>query len=159
EESLRSVGVQLFTMASNHRELNKEWDETHGSGIGSCLSFFQGHFAEGIIPSTYCYSRLYRTWGSNPITDPLMSSDAFRIFHDGAVWTRSEKVVPLSSWPEGYKHLRVCYSALEKDKNCCKCGKCVLTVLNIKLHAAPVPDSFPEELCDETFLSLNDLDE
>ncbi len=159
EESLLSVGVKLFTMASNHRELNEEWNETHGSGVGSCLAFFQRHFPEGIIPSTYCYSHLSGTWGSNPITDPLMSSDAFRMFHDGAVWTRSHKLVPLSRWAEGYKRLRVCYSAPEKDKNCCKCGKCVLTVLTMKLYSTPVPESFPEELCDETFLCLNDLDE
>ncbi len=152
--SLNSLGVELLTVASNHKELNPEWDDTHGIGIASALMFFSPRFSEGLIASTYSYTGLNFPWGSNPVTDRLMSSNSFGLVHDGADCIRGRKYLTVSQWNEGYANLRVCFSAEEKDKNCGKCGKCIVTQLAIRRLQLPLPPSFERELTDEDILSL-----
>jgi hypothetical protein len=152
--TLKSLDVELLTVASNHKELNPDWDDTHGVGIASCLMFFAPRFSEGIIASTYSYSGLNLPWGSNPVTDRLLSSNSFGFVHDGAGCIRGRKYSTVSQWAEGYANLRVCFSAAEKDKNCGKCGKCIVTQLAIRRLQLPLPPSFERELTDEDILSL-----
>lgn len=159
EDTLASLGVKLLTLATNQKEINPDWNETHGAGIASCLSFFSKSFNEGIIPGSYTYRDLSKPWGSNPVSDHLLSSRSFSIFHDGAVWTRPEKLIPLQDWKTGYDRLRVCFSGEERDKNCGRCGKCVITMLSIESFRLPMPASFPQKLTPEHFELLNDLDE
>jgi hypothetical protein len=157
--TLRTLDVPLITMASNHKELNHEWNDTHGIGLASCLMFFQRRFAEGLIPSTYTYADLSLPWGSNPITDHLLSSKSFRVSHDGAARSRLQKLVQLKDWPEGYNNLRVCYSCEQKDQNCSRCSKCILTLLTFKLFGLPLPQSFREDVTEQAILALRDLPE
>ena len=153
-ETLASLDVELITVASNHKELNHEWDDTHGIGIASCLSFFSPEFDEGIIASTYSYTGLNMPWGSNPITDRLLSSDSFSLVHDGAGLIRGKKYGIVAEWKVAFDNLRVCFSAEQKDKNCNRCGKCIVTQLAIRRLGLPVPKSFEHDLRDEDILSL-----
>lgn len=157
-ETLGSVDIKLLTMATNQKEINPDWNDTHGAGIASCLAFFQRAFCEGIIPGSFDYKHKF-VWGSNPTSDHLLSSKSFQIVHDCAVWTRVEKLIPLRNWPLAYNRMRVCFSGEEHDKNCGKCAKCALTMLTIKLARLPMPESFPTGLSDQTFDSLKDMDE
>lgn len=159
QNTLEQFGIKLFSLQTNHQELNQDWNFTHGAGIVSSLSFFQKHFSEGVVPATYSYMEIRTPWGSNPISDHLMGSRNFSIFHDGAVWNRGFKLFPLKDWKLGYDRLRVCYSAAEKDKNCGKCEKCILTMLTMLIFKCPLPQSFPTSLCKESFNYIGDLDE
>lgn len=155
---LTKLDSQLITMASNHKELNPDWNDTHGIAIGSCLMFFQKHYSSGLIPSTYRIERQVLPWGSNVITDKLMSSDSFRMVYDGADVGRKQKVLVLSTWSEGFDNLRVCFQCQERDKNCGRCGKCLMTALSIRSMDLPNPKSFPE-ITDKDILGSEILDE
>ncbi|MBC8000506.1 MAG: hypothetical protein IAF58_21320 [Leptolyngbya sp.] len=159
QETLDFFKIKLFGIETNHKELNPDWNYTHGAGIASSLSFFQKHFSEGIIPATYTYPESGLAWGSNPVSDHFMSSRSFSIFHDGAVWGRGFKLIPLKEWKFGYDRMRVCYSAEEKDKNCGRCGKCVITMLTATIFKCPLPESFPHALNKELFDNMDELDE
>ena len=157
-ESLDTLGIELLTIRSNHKDLNIYWNETHGAGIISSLSFFKKTYGSAIVPSTYPYAHLSFPWGSNPVTDHLLSSAHFDVLHDGAGARRGEKLVTVSHWSQGYANLRVCFSAEEKDKNCCKCGKCTVNLLLMKALGLERPRSFPEDVSAESLSELRDID-
>jgi len=165
-ETLKSLDLVLTTMSTNYRQLeftqqdvHLNWDHTHGAGVASCLLLFQNRFTEGIIPSTYPLTQLYLPWGSNPITDCYLGSDSFKIVHDAPHWTRFSKVLALANWPKAYDNLRVCFSAPRKDENCCRCIKCITTILVFRMADLPMPASFPHEVSEEDILALHDLTE
>ncbi len=141
--TLSKVGVKLITMSTNMQALNIEWDDTHIAGLASSLMFFKNNFNEGLIASGCAYNRLVTPWGSNPITDHLLSSSSFQIVHDGAAVRRLEKIKLLSAWPEGYDNLRVCFSAQNRDENCGLCAKCVMDILLMRMEGVRQPASYP----------------
>lgn len=142
--TLSKVGVDLITMSTNMQALNIEWDDTHIAGLASALMFFKNFFNEGLIASGCAYSGLVIPWGSNPITDHLLSSSSFGIVHDGAGLRRLEKIKLLSAWPQGYDNLRVCFSAEKRDENCGLCAKCVMDILLMRMEKVHQPASYPE---------------
>lgn len=152
--TLFGVGLEAITMASNHKELNPQWDDTHGSGIASSLMLLSGRFDRALIGSTYTYSEIGLKWGSNPLSDRLFSSEKMSVVHDGAETGRGSKMVAIRQWPEAYEDLRVCWSAPNKDENCGKCGKCALTLLGCKLKKIPIPKSFNGDLPDHEIEQL-----
>src|SRR5262249_15988152 len=78
---LRRVGVPLHTMATNFQELGLEWTQVFAAAIVSGLMFLQETYGTGLLASAVPYDRLIVPLGANPITDPLMSSDSFRVVH------------------------------------------------------------------------------
>jgi|AGTN01.3.fsa_nt_gi hypothetical protein len=153
EQVLNSVKCKLITMSSNHKSLNPIWNETHIAGVASCLTLMSGYYEEGLIASGCSYNGLLIPWGSNPITDHLLSSSNFRITHDGASLKRSQKMQAMENWKEGFESLWVCYSAVRADENCGKCPKCVMTILALRIMKIATPSSFPE-LNDEAIEKL-----
>jgi len=151
---LDSLGVTLIPIATNQKKLAGGWHDSHGISIASALSLFQGGFNTGLIPSTYPYNRLYLPHGSNPVTDWLCSSTAFEIQHDGAGWSRFDKVRILNEWPELRQHLRVCLVGERKDRNCGKCEKCIRTILCFRLWGFPLPPCFDRDVTDAEILRV-----
>ena len=49
-------------------------------------------FQYGLIGSSEPYDALVIPWGSSPITDYLLSGDRLSIVHDGAGFSRTDKV-------------------------------------------------------------------
>jgi len=77
---LSSLGIELITASTNYREVIGDWDHSHGAAIASCLYFFRKGFSEGIIGQTFTYGQVGTAKeGVNPLTDPLLSSKAFKI--------------------------------------------------------------------------------
>lgn len=89
---LDSVGMELIPMVTNLKGVIESWVDALGSLVGSCLSLLSGKYGTGLLPSTFRYRGLTIPFCLNPITDPLMSSDSFRIIHDGAWYSRNEKI-------------------------------------------------------------------
>jgi len=155
KQSLDSLGVKLITMKSNL--FSPDWENTHGAAIAACLMTLQGRYEEGLIASSYTYSQFHGAWGSNPITDHLLSSKTFPISHDGSGTFRGDKLAAVAQWPEAFQNLRVCWSAPERDKNCGICPKCVMTLILCHSRHLPVPKSFPRDITPKDILSLNKL--
>jgi hypothetical protein len=143
---LDSLGVEMIPMAINLKQLGDDWGDSHAAGLASCLMLLGGRFASGLIASSYPYSYLQSGWGSNPVSDWLLSSDSFTIIHDGAGFTRFEKVCALTGWPEALENLRVCIRGAERDKNCCHCHKCIRVMLYFRFAGAGLPPAFERDV-------------
>jgi len=53
-----------------------------------------------------------------------------RIVHDGAGYSRTEKVVEIATHKTATRVLKVCWQGQETFKNCGNCEKCIRTQLN-----------------------------
>jgi hypothetical protein len=157
---LNSLGLELYRVATNFKELSIFWPHAYGSGVASILSLFQRRYTIGLIAQGVPYS-LYKDLveGSNPMSDPLLSSDAFRIVPDGSGFQRWEKIKAISEWPEGLEHLRVCWEGDKKDSNCCDCEKCIRNILTFRALALPLPKAFPVSPTDQRIYRLGPLKE
>ncbi|HEY3910989.1 MAG TPA: hypothetical protein VGM07_14005 [Stellaceae bacterium] len=69
--------------------------------------------------------------GSHPAVDGLFSSQRITIVHDGARFTRLEKVRDLAAWPTALAALRVCPEVEGTQANCGRCEKCLRTRLEL----------------------------
>lgn len=157
--TLASLGLELITMATNFRSFKQDWEDAFGVAIASCLMLLQGGYDSGLIPSSIPYQdmNLYSkqiSYGSNPITDPLLSSRSFQIIHDGAGFTRIEKVKQIAQWPTALQNLRVCWQGEQKDRNCGHCEKCIRTILNFRVAGLGLPPCFERDIDERDILSL-----
>jgi hypothetical protein len=147
EATLATLGVPLVRMASNLWEVEHAWDTVVGAAIGSCLMLLQPNARVGLIPASVPYD-IRIELGPNPLSDPLLSSSVFRIAHDGAGYTRPQKIASIAEWPSAIENLRVCWAGDDRDRNCGHCKKCVATILAFRAAGLPFPACFPEDISD-----------
>ncbi len=100
-------------------------------------------FSHFYLPSSYKFTLLEMfPDGSHPMLDHLLATESMETIHDGAHLSRVEKTVELTSWPETRDRLRVCVGATGVQEggsaiaNCCRCEKCVRTMLTLDLAGA-----------------------
>lgn len=153
---LTSLGLPLIPIITNFRELEDDWEDAHGAGLGSCLMMFQGGYGAGLIGSSRPYQAII-PWGSNPVTDWMMSSDSFQVIHDGAALIRHEKLRQIANWPEAMQNLRVCWQGEQKDRNCGRCEKCIRTILSFRAMRLDMPSCFEQDVNDAQILGLKNL--
>ncbi|WP_460463814.1 hypothetical protein [Arthrobacter pigmenti] len=132
EKMLAGTGIESLGVRTNLRELNQTWEDVSGLAVASCLALFQNRFGVGLIGSTESYDELVIPWASSPITDHLFSTGSLEVIHDGAGYSRTEKVRALAQWPEAMEYLRVCWSGKDRSRNCGRCEKCIRTYLNFR---------------------------
>lgn len=159
---LAELGVELIPVVTNFRELwhsdLSHWEDAFGTGMASVLTLFSGNFRHGVIASSEPYGSLLLPWGSNPVTDWMLSGGRIHIHHDAAGVDRNEKVAELArTWPQGADNLRVCWQGQAKDRNCCRCEKCIRTILNFKVSGSRLPVSFPYDVTADHIRSLRGL--
>jgi len=146
EETLKTLDLKLYPLRTNCRTIfTLNWELWHGPAVAACLQLFKVEHSAGLIASTFNSNSLVFPWGSNPITDPMLSTAGFEIIHDGIAFTRLQKFVALREWQAGYNNLRVCFTGIDRDiiqeGNCGKCTKCVRTLLVIQFAGLPIPAS------------------
>jgi hypothetical protein len=128
---LAELGLALKIIRTNSKELQlSAWEDTFSSQLAGCLHHFSDTFEFGLIGSSEPYNDLSLPWGSNPITDGLLSVDEFAIVHDGAGYSRTDKIAALVRYPAAVAGLKVCWEGSEQDRNCGICEKCMRTRLN-----------------------------
>jgi len=69
--------------------------------------------------------------GSHPAVDGLFSSQHVMVVHEGARFSRVDKVRDLASWPTALSTLRVCAANVADKANCGVCEKCLGTRLEM----------------------------
>lgn len=151
-----SIGMELIPIATNFREMGGTWEDAFGAGLASSLMLLQGRYNTGLIAGAYDYAHLVFPCGSNPITDGMMSSDSFQIIHDGAALDKLEKLRQIQKWPEALKYLRVCYLGRYAG-NCCRCFKCVKTMMMFRMIRQGLPECFERDISDAEILRLRVL--
>lgn len=156
-----SLDTKLIPIAINIRTVLDElghhpadYADYHAAVILSCMMILKKRYNVGLIGSGSPYNDLVLPWGSNPITDRLLSCDDFQIIHDGAAFHRREKVKQLANWSEAMKYLRVCHETSPKDRNCCCCEKCVRTILTFRVMGLGLPECFKQDVSDKQILNL-----
>ena len=154
---LTSLDVRSLSMATNFKSIAGTWEDAFMAGIASCMIWYQKSFSAGLVGSSQPYHALALPWGSNPITDRMLSSDSFQLIHDGAAYSRTEKVREIAAWPEVQNYLRVCWEGQELDRNCGRCEKCIRTVLNFRALGLARPACLPFEVTDAQILSLKGM--
>ena len=95
----------------------------------------------------------------------LFSTDGFRVVHDGAGFSRTQKVQVISAWPAGVENLRVCWEGNRPGGNCGRCEKCLRTMLNFRAVGAGLPSCFDRDATERdiegmpvrSHLQLNEL--
>ncbi len=150
---LGTVDLPLVPVRTNWRERSRRWLDQHGAAAAACLHLFGGRFDRGLIASTYDRGHFTRI-GSNPRTDALLSSDQFAMHHDGASYTRMQKVQAVARWPAATEGLRVCWEGSEHDRNCGRCAKCVLTILGFRAQGLPLPACFDRDVDEDRLRDL-----
>ena len=146
--SLRSIGLELIGIRTNLRALGVDWEDGFGAAMAASLSLLKGRFGKGLLGSDERYDYVTPR-GSTPLVDPLFSTEAFRVIHDGAGFSRTQKVQLLSEWPEGVANLRVCWEGTGPSHNCGRCEKCIRTILNFRAVEAGLPACFPGDVTND----------
>jgi len=146
--TLEAAGLTPYRLKTNLREIGAlpgcRWGpSSHGISLSAALACFEPWFSHLLIPSSYPYPKLILPLGSNPVTDPLMSSATATYWHDGAAHTKFAKIQFLASLPAVQEHLRVCWRAEPADGHCGKCFKCMATRLGFELCGVDRLGSFP----------------
>jgi hypothetical protein len=156
QKMLSSLGVEMIPIATNFRQVIKvNWEETYATAVASCMLLLQRGFNAGLLPSSSRpYNELSFPHGSNPITDNLISSNNFQTIHDGAAFSRIEKIREIANWPEALQYLRVCWQGSQKDRNCCRCEKCIRTILNFRLLRIDLPSCFEQDVTNQQILNI-----
>lgn len=106
----------------------------HGCLLAAVAHLMQHEFDTYIIPATHHYAHLY-PYGSHPLTDPLFSSAALRVVHDGAAFDRIERTEFVARSDEALSVLHVCSRDFHHG-NCSTCQKCLRTMATLDLVGA-----------------------
>ena len=129
-ETLAGLGIDLIAGRTNVQSFlpRRDWGLFHGGALlGSALAL-GGGVRRLYVPASHTIGHLI-PWGSSPLLDPLLSTEALEIVHDGADATRVQKTAAIGDWPPTFGRLRVCGSL----PNCCRCEKCVRTMVTLDL--------------------------
>jgi len=141
------AGLELRTLRTNSREVKiQNWEYSHGLELAACLHMFSDEFEYGLIGSSGPYLGFVMPWGSNPVTDHLISGTNFSVKYDGGGFFRTDKMAEIIKHPIASRTLKVCYEGIDQSINCGKCEKCVRTQLNfLAAGAKSIPECFESE--------------
>ena len=157
EAMLATLDLPLVRVATNVRHVEHAWDDLVGAAVASCLHLLQPNARVGLVAASYPYSRL-PLWGSDPVSDRLLSSAALPIRHDGGGYSRDDKIEEIARWPAAIEHLRVCWESPSRNRNCGACVKCVRTILAFRALGLGLPPCFDRDVTDEQIRGLGRLD-
>jgi hypothetical protein len=147
ESFLKLRGDDLFLVRTNlRRDFCRDWEAAHGLMLAGCLLQFQNSYAGALLGSSYRFDRLLLHWGSSPLVDHLAGNAAFPLVHDGAAFSRSEKLAFLSRFKDALDVMKVCYAGSRVDQNCGVCAKCFRTRVILLRHGVDSCGAFPQPL-------------
>jgi 7-cyano-7-deazaguanine synthase in queuosine biosynthesis len=141
--ALDHAGVELKIIRTNSRSLNiQSWMDSNTAQLAACLHQFAQNYGRALIGSAEPYDVSSLGVGANPITDPLLSGDLMSIVHDGAGYSRTEKIAAIAEFPFYVDRLHVCWEGDDPSKNCGRCTKCLRTRLNFAAIGLNDPSCF-----------------
>lgn len=134
QEAAKRLNLELLVIDSNLDSFYPgKFSDTHGARLSSCVLLLQKLFSIYYIPSSYQYFE-FKPHGSTPLGDPLLSTEILDIVHDGAQYSRVEKIKMISEWDITKSFLMVCAGDMWEGKiNCSKCEKCLRTMVTLDM--------------------------
>jgi hypothetical protein len=156
-----SLGISLVEISTTVRDLSdrfNRWVLYHGSALAGIAHMLDTGVC--LFPAAYTYADSFQG-GSHPLLDPLWSSGAVHVEHDGGNVSRVEKITAIVRDDRALGWLRVCYENPDQTYNCGSCEKCVRTMLSLHaLGALEQAPTFPDTVSPKAVRSLrfkNDL--
>lgn len=139
----RDMGLGIKVVRTNLRQaLPQDWEDSVAAQLACCLHNFSHDHSDALVGSSEPYDALVIPWGSSPITDHLLSGSLMRIIHDGAGYSRTEKVALIAQHPAAVNSLKVCWEGPDPSQNCGVCEKCTRTRLNFMALGEASPSCF-----------------
>lgn len=124
------LGLPLCVVQTNIRDLLdawRDWVDVHGAALAAVALCFDGALGAAVVPSTHAFDELAPS-GSSPVLEPLLSTESVTVHHDTMAMDRVAKVHFLAGQrPDLLPLLKVCY-AQDRNDNCGRCPKCLLTM-------------------------------
>lgn len=143
---LQSFGCSLLTVKTNWRQACVDWEMGFAFGVTSVLHQLDASYGNGLWAADEPYDLEVIPWGSNSISNPLLSGRAFPIRAVGAGMHRSAKIALIAQHAVVRDNLRVCWQQPRNGLNCGVCEKCVRTRLALSAAGYPDADAFPGSL-------------
>ncbi len=136
----KEFNMKIIPVATNLRVFSDSfanWGELyHGAALASVGLAMEEFLKKIYIASTGSYAEVFPC-GSNPLLDPLWSTERLMIVNDGCEARRIDKIVKkIANYRIALDTLRVCYINPEGKYNCGLCPKCIRTMIG--LHIAGV---------------------
>lgn len=126
---LDAYDVPLTTVQTNWRDLDNPWEESFIFGLASVMHQFSACYSHAVFSSDISYLLDRFDWGTNAITNRLVSGLSFPIHVTGANKSQSAKARAVMNEPSVLNNLRVCWRRPESLGNCGVCEKCLRTKL------------------------------
>lgn len=128
------AGIDVVTCRTNLRHLPEKsgfWTYRQNAAALAAAAYASLPYpAYFYIASTYQLGHMV-PMGSHPALDGHYSDQRLSVLHDGARFTRLEKIRELASWPGALACLRVCPGTEGLEPNCGRCEKCLRTRLEL----------------------------
>lgn len=137
---LDSRDVPLLLASTNLRDIRQSWEDANRAGIAAVLHLLRGRYATGLSANSYQVDFARRLFPEDVEDQPLTGSSDFPVGICGAEPDRIGRLEGLLDWPEALADLRVCYADERYDRNCGRCGKCIIVMLAARiLGVGPLP--------------------
>ena len=157
---LHRLNMRPRVVRTNIAELRlQNWLDSFLAQLSCCLHNYSHEFRFGLTGGGEPYDALVLPWGQNPCTDYLLSGDGFSIVHDGAAFSRTDKIALIAKDPVATRAVKVCWQAADLSTNCGTCEKCVRTRLNFKAVGIDSPSCFAGEITLDQIRSIRFGDE
>lgn len=136
DSMFQRLGLGLLRAGTNHHDFGSRphWGMVHGPVLIGTAQVLGRGARRFYVPASFTPETLL-PWGSDPRVDPLLSTEALEIVHDGML-NRTAKTIAIADWEESRTSLRVC-DALSGSgiRNCSRCAKCLLAMAVIEIVA------------------------
>ncbi|MES2073178.1 MAG: hypothetical protein V4488_22690 [Pseudomonadota bacterium] len=131
EQIQRSHAIIHTNLRDNRTVWQRRWGPlTNGAGLSFVALMLEKRYRQVFLGSSYPnYTGV--PWGSHPLVDPLFSTSAMQIVHDGASSTRVAKTDLVARFLPAQSALHVCQAMAES--NCSECEKCYRTMITIDI--------------------------
>lgn len=141
----QELGLSIIGMETNSKAVSgQSWEDSFSAQLAGCLHQFGDSYGNGLIGSSEPYDALYVPWGSSPTTDYLLSGGNFQVVHDGAGFSRTQKVARVVKNAAATRCVKVCWEGPDGSKNCGECEKCIRTRLNFAAVGVLNPECFDQ---------------
>lgn len=135
QREIKMIQVRTNAYASS-RKFQLSWGKIgHGIYLAAALHLLGHNHALACIPSSHSPDSPTFPWGSNPVTDPLLSSAELPIIHHNYLIPRFEKIAELTKHDDCLTMVRVCWRMTKDLLNCGYCPKCLATLVALEVAA------------------------
>jgi hypothetical protein len=148
------MGVPLSIVRTNFAIVGSQWTHAFGAALAACLHLFGEMCDTAVMGTDEDYAHFVLPWGSNPVSNPFLSSAGMTLVSEGGGFTRTDKVAVIARNQPASELLRVCWQGPQTGLNCGICEKCVRTKLNFLAAGVAVPKCLGESPSSRQILGM-----